>query len=155
LGTAPLPEVHANAKKNGPNGNMQTGNSSGKGKRKRAKKQRDNIKKGKGISKQKDSGNKIVCYRCGCNNHIAKKCRTPKHLVNLYMKSMGHTQNSKKYEAHFASQVPETGAMEPIPHVAGPSDIKTPPTKEEDSMDIDIDNMLMEYSSNDIFGDLK
>jgi hypothetical protein len=31
LGTAPLPEVHANVKKNGPNGNMQTRNSSGKG----------------------------------------------------------------------------------------------------------------------------
>jgi hypothetical protein len=67
---------------------------------------------------------------------------------------MGHTQNSRKYKAHFASQVSETGAMDPIPHGAGPSDIKTPPTK-EDSMDIDIDNMLMEYSSNDIFGDLK
>jgi hypothetical protein len=71
------------------------------------------------------------------------------------MKSMGHTQNSKKYEAHFASQVPKTGAMDPIAHGAGPSDNKNPPTKEEDSMDIDIDNMLVEYSSNDIFGDLK
>jgi hypothetical protein len=37
LGTAPLPEVHANAKKNGPKGNIHTENSSSKGKRKRAK----------------------------------------------------------------------------------------------------------------------
>jgi len=33
LGTAPLPEVHVNAKKNSSNTNTQFGNSSGKGKR--------------------------------------------------------------------------------------------------------------------------
>jgi hypothetical protein len=43
LGTAPLPEVHANAKKNGLKGNIQTG----KGKHKRAKKPRGNVPKGK------------------------------------------------------------------------------------------------------------
>jgi hypothetical protein len=53
LGIAPLPEVHANAKKYGPNGNTQTVNSSGKGKCKRAKKPRGNVQKGKGISKPK------------------------------------------------------------------------------------------------------
>jgi hypothetical protein len=53
LGTAPLPEVHANAKKNGPKGNIQTENFSSKGKRKRAKKPRGNVPKGKGISKSK------------------------------------------------------------------------------------------------------
>jgi hypothetical protein len=54
LGTAPLPEVHANAKKNSPKGNIQTENSSSKGKRKRAKKPRGNVPKGKGISKPKN-----------------------------------------------------------------------------------------------------
>ena len=151
LGTAPpLPEVHANAKNNGPNGNKHTGNSSGKGKKKRAKKPRTTGPKGKGISKPKnDSGNKVACYRCGCNNHIAKKCRTPKHLVDLYMKSVGHPQ---KYEAHFASQELEHKAMDPIPHGAGPSDTKTPPTDEAASMDID--KFVAEYCSSDIFGDL-
>jgi hypothetical protein len=92
LGTAPLPQVHANVKKFGPNGNIQTENSSGKGKRKRAKKPHGNVQKGKCISKPKnDSSNKTACFRCDCYNHIAKKCKTPKHLVDLYMKSMGRT----------------------------------------------------------------
>jgi hypothetical protein len=69
------------------------------------------------------------------------------------MKSIGRTQNTQKYEAHFISQVLETGAMDPIPEGAGPSNTKTPPSEEEGSMDID--NMLVEYASNDIFGDLK
>jgi hypothetical protein len=47
LGTAPLLEVHANAKKNGPKGNIQTENSSSKGKCNRAKNPRGNIPKGK------------------------------------------------------------------------------------------------------------
>ncbi len=120
LGTAPLLEVHANEKKNVLDGNTITGNSSSKGKRKRAKKPRGNTKKGKGNSKpNNDSGNKIACFGCGCYNHIAKKCGTLKHLVDQDMKSMGRTQNNQKHEAHFTSQVLETGAMDPIPEGAG------------------------------------
>jgi hypothetical protein len=149
LGTAPLPEVHANDKKNVPDGNTQTGNSSSKGKRKRAKKQCGNAEKGKGNSKpNNDSGNKITCFRCGCYNHIAKKCRTLKHLVDQDMKSMDRTENNQKHEAHFASQVLETGAMDPIPEGGGPSKTKTLPSEEEGSLDID--DMLVEYTSNDI-----
>ena len=69
------------------------------------------------------------------------------------MKSMGRTQNTQKYEAHFASQVLETGAMDPIPEGAGPSDNKTPPNEDEGSLNVD--DMLVDYASNDIFGDLK
>jgi hypothetical protein len=58
MGTAPL-QVHANAKKNGPNGNIQIGNSSDKGKHNRAKKPLGNVPKGKDISKPKnESSNK-------------------------------------------------------------------------------------------------
>ncbi len=153
LGTAPLPKVHANEKKNIPDGNTQTGNSSGKGKHKRAKKLRGNTKKEKGNSKpNNESGNKIASFRSGCYNHIAKKCRTLKHLVDLYMKFMGRTQNNQKHEAHFASQVLETGAMDPISEGAGPSKTKTLPSEEEGSLDID--DMLVEYASNEIYGDL-
>ena len=69
-------------------------------------------KRGKAFLSPKDNSNKTACYRCGCYNHVTKKCRTPKHLVELYMKSMGRTQNTQKHEAHFVSQVPETEAME-------------------------------------------
>jgi len=68
------------------------------------------------------------------------------------MKSMGRTQNTQKPEAHFFSQVLETKAMEPIPQGAGPSNTKTPPT---DEGSLDIDDMLVDFSTNDIFGDLK
>ena len=63
------------------------------------------------------------------------------------------SQNTQKYEAHFASQVLETGAMDPIPEGAGPSDNKTPPNEDEGSLNVD--DMLVDYASNDIFGDLK
>jgi hypothetical protein len=76
----------------------------------------------------------------------------PKHLVELYMKSMCRTPETKKYEAHFTSQALEIGAMDPIPHGAAPSNTKTPPSGEEDFMDVD--KMLMECASNDTYGDL-
>jgi hypothetical protein len=53
------------------------------------------------------------------------------------MKSVDRTPETKKYEAHFASQASETGAMDPIPHGAGMSNTKTPPSGEEDFMDVD------------------
>jgi hypothetical protein len=68
------------------------------------------------------------------------------------MKPVGRTPETKKYEAHFASQALETGAMDPIPHGAGTSNTKTPPSGEEDFMDVD--KMLVEYTSNDTYGDL-
>ena len=89
MGTAPLTEVHANIKKFGQNANTQLGGSTGEGKRKRTCKPHGKFQKGKGISKLKyDKNNKTACYKCGYN-HVAKKCRTPKHLVDLYMKYAG------------------------------------------------------------------
>jgi hypothetical protein len=67
---------------------------------------------------------------------------TLKHLVELYMKFVGRTPETKKYGAHFASQAPETRALDPIPHGARPSNTKTPPSGEEDFMDVD--KMLVE-----------
>ena len=71
----------------------------------------------------------------------------------LYMKSMGRTQNTQKHEAHFVSQVLGTGTMDPIPDGGGPRNTKTPPNEDEGSLNID--DMLVEYSSNDIFKDFK
>jgi hypothetical protein len=42
--------------------------------------------------------------------------------------------------------------MDPIPHGVVTSNTKTPPSGEEDFMDVD--KMLVEYTSNDTFGDL-
>ena len=40
---------------------------------------------------------------CGCYSHTTKKCRTPSHLVDLYLNSVGHGRVAlgQKYEAHF------------------------------------------------------
>jgi hypothetical protein len=82
------------------NGNTQSRGSTGKGKSKKTCKPHCKFQKGKEISKPKFyKNNKSTCYECGCYNHVAKKCPTPKHLVDLYMKSMGRAQNNQKFEA--------------------------------------------------------
>ena len=60
-GTAPLLEVHVNAKKNSSNRNKQSRNSTGNDKHKRANKPCVNVQKWKGISRNKnDNGNKTA-----------------------------------------------------------------------------------------------
>ncbi|KAG2590836.1 hypothetical protein PVAP13_5NG461100 [Panicum virgatum] len=140
VGSTPLPEVHENSKK-------------GKKNRRSNKKFQNRVSnKGKNISKHRSD--KPVCQKCGCYSHITKKCRTPSHLVDLYLKSVGRGRatQGQKYEAHFnyrpdttreeascSQQVPEEPSNNPIP---GGEDLATK-------------NMIVEYASNDIFGDLE
>jgi hypothetical protein len=48
----------------------------------------------------------VQCQACDGFKHIAEKCRTPKHLVALYQKSLGKdkkAQGSRSgFEAHFS-----------------------------------------------------
>ena len=151
MGTAPLSEVHANNKQSGQNGKTQSGGSSGKGKRKRTRKPCGKFQKGKGISKPKsDKNNKTACYKCGYN-HVAKKCRAPKLLVDLYMKSADRAQDDQKFEAHFTSLEIETGTSDQVPHGTGPSNATTSPTTEDEPLNVD--DMIVDYST-DLFGDL-
>ena len=153
MGTAPLPEVHANIKQSAQNGKAQYGGSSGKGKRKRTRKPRGKFQKGKDdVSEPKyDKNNKTTCYKCGCYNHVAKKCRTPKHLVDLYMKSVGRAHDDQKFEAHFTSFEMETGTSDQVPHGTGPSNAVTSPTAEDEPLNVD--DMIVDNST-DVFGDL-
>ena len=95
-----------------------------------------------------------MCQKCGCYSHITKKSRTQSHLVNFYLKSVGcgRATQGHKYEAHFnyrhdttreeascSQQVSEEPSSNSIP---GGEDLAT-------------DNTIVEYASNDIFGDLK
>ena len=95
-----------------------------------------------------------MCQKCGCYSHITKKSRTPSHLVDLYLKSVGRGRatQGQKYEAHFnyqpdttreeascSQQISEEPSNNPIP---GGEDLAT-------------ENMIVEYASNDIFGDLE
>jgi hypothetical protein len=156
VGAAPLPEVHANFQKNNKfNGSFKGRKKNFKGNYNRNRNNKNkphNSDKGKGIAKNKfDKTN--LCQKCGCYKHVTKKCRTPKHLVNLYLQSMGRNRPAQgaRYEAHFNLQ-PENN-ME----VGCSRDVQRAPSNTEelhvprDSMDKE--NMMIEYASNDVFGD--
>jgi hypothetical protein len=60
------------------------------------------MKKDGGSSK----GNNVQCKASEAFKHTDEKCRTPKHLVALYQKSLGKNKKVKGsgvgYEAHFS-----------------------------------------------------
>jgi hypothetical protein len=156
-----LPEVHANThnkKQKGAinNGNHETSNAKNKRKRQyrpHATKGKDNGAKGKDNSKSNKDKSK-TCERCGCYNHPTKKCRTLKHLVELYLNSVGHGRSNQgrsnqdgQFEAHFNYQddAPRCSTA------AEPSNTKAPPLL--DATTDDINNMILEYTYEDMFGD--
>jgi hypothetical protein len=97
----------------------------------------------------KGKGKTFACHKCGGLNHFARKCRTPKHLVELYQKSLKESNNNKRsYEPHFNDMTKEASSSGTIP-----SNPKIP--KETDHDDMDMENTIVEYHSNDVFGDLK
>jgi hypothetical protein len=80
---------------------------------------------------------------------LLEKCRTPKHLVKLYPRSLKESNNNKRsYEAHFNDVTKEATTSGTIP-----SNPKMPRLIDND--DMDMDNMIMEYNSNDVFEYLK
>ena len=120
VGSAPLPEVHAYTQ-NKPKFDGGFSNTHPQGNSKKGKKQRRHNKKsqtrvsnkGKNISKHKND--KPMCQNCGCYNHITKKCHTPSHLVDLYLKSVGRgrTTPGQKYEADITRN--EVGCSQQVP----------------------------------------
>jgi hypothetical protein len=112
---------------------------------KRNGKHKKNIAKGQG----KEKGKTFTCHKCGGPNHFPRKCQTPKHLVELYQKSLKESNNNKRsYETHFNDVTKEATTSGTIP-----SHPKM--TKLTDNDDMDIENTIVEYNSNDVFGDLK
>jgi hypothetical protein len=107
-GSKSLPEVHANTHNRKQKGAIQNGNpetSNAKNKRKRQNKPRG--AKGKDNSKSNRDKSK-TCDRRGCYNHPIKKCHTPKHLVELYLKfvrrehsNQDRSKQGGQFEAHF------------------------------------------------------
>ena len=60
----------------------------------------------KGRRKENDSQNnqdEKLCYRCGGKGHWSRVCRTPKHLVDLYQKSLKNKNQNKGKESKFES----------------------------------------------------
>jgi hypothetical protein len=101
-------------------------------------------------------GNNAQWKACGAFTHTAEKCRTPKHLVALYQKSL---QKDKRvqgsgavYEAHFSISMNSTfeaGYSSKDPHNPSTDELTL---NVDDYMDSD--NTMVEYISNDMFGDL-
>jgi hypothetical protein len=105
--------------------------------------------KNRAKGQRKGKGKTFTCHKCGGPNHFARKYRTPKHLVELYKKSLKESNNNKRsYEAHFNDMTKEastSGIIHSNPRMA----------KETSSDDIDMENTIVEYHSNDVFEDLK
>src|SRR6266508_3824603 len=115
-GTAPLPEVHFNVQNNKKfGGKKHKKNFKGKWANKRQRSKGSN--KGKGNPKHHNNDNSQVCQQCGYTNHSTEKCRTPKHLVELYMKYSGKGKQVQedKIEAYFNCQEPEVGCSKDVP----------------------------------------
>jgi hypothetical protein len=103
---APLPEIHHNEKK------VSASKDSNPKKNDRFARRWRNRQKNKKLSKTmktdgtSSKGNNVQCKTCRAFKHTAEKCRTPKHLVALYQKSLGKDKKAQGlrsgYEAHFS-----------------------------------------------------
>lgn len=150
IGAAPLPEVHnvQNKPKNKFNGSHSKTKS---GQHKFNKKQMSNSYKWNRDSAKPKNDNK--CHRCGDFSHFAKNCRTPKHLVALYQKSLKMVKSAggAKFESHFnlaSEATQEVGCSTQVPK------------EQTNNKTLDIeeklpstDNILLDFSSGDMFGD--
>jgi hypothetical protein len=113
------------------------------------KKGKRNGKNMKNRAKGQGKGKAFTCHKYGGPNHFARKCWTPEHLVELYQRSLKESNNTKRlYEVHFNDVTKEATTSRTIT-----SNSEMP--KLTDNDDMDIENTIMEYNSNDVFGDLK
>jgi hypothetical protein len=98
---------------------------------------------------EKGKGKAFTCHKCGGPHHFARKYRIPKHLVELYQRSLKESNNAKRsYEVHFNDVTKEATTLGTI-HL----NLELPKLMNND--DMDMKNTIVEYNSNDVFGDLK
>jgi hypothetical protein len=100
-------------------------------------------------------GSNTRCWACGGFKYTAEKCRTPEHIVALYQKSLGKDKKAQRsgsrYKAHFF--IPTDSKCEVGCSSKGPQGLSTnEPTLTVDDY-MDSDNTMVEYTSNDMFGD--
>jgi hypothetical protein len=70
-------------------------------------------------------------------------------LVELYQRSLKESNNAKRsYKSHFNDETKEATTLGTMP-----SNPEMP--KLTDNDDTDMENTIMKYNSNDVFGDLK
>jgi hypothetical protein len=151
-----LPEVHATTqKKPQKDANKNSNPETSKGKNKRKRTHKPQGAKGKGDNSKSNKDKSSTCAKCGCYNHPIQKCHTPKHLVDLYLNSVGRgrsnqgpsNQGGQQSEAHF-NALTAPGCSNSTP--ADPSNSKAPLPL--DGNIHNTDNMIIEYTSDDLFG---
>jgi hypothetical protein len=144
VGTAPLPDVNYSSRVN----EKTSGGKPSKNVDKFKKVKKNKHKKYKSKYQSSGKGKKFFkCHRYGGANHIAKKCKIPQHLVDLYQKSLKEAGKAKEsYEAHFNTAFDE--AKTSGKHL---DEVVKPSLSTDDY--IDGDKMIIEYNSNAIFVD--
>ena len=150
VGATPLPEVHFNAKKN-----KKFDPKKKNFKRKWNKNKTKNYKgsnKGKNTTKKPTYDKSKICQRCGCYSHTTNRCNTAKHLVELYKKSLdkGKQVKGEKFETHFNTQPTEASCSQDVPTEQQTNKVPSPVENIAD-----VDEMMIEFQSNAMFGDLK
>jgi hypothetical protein len=155
IGATPLPEVHNVQNKASrhkktfafPPGNQKNSTSGQHRNRVFHKNHKQHVHKKVRGDKQSHGNKPKHCYKCGCNTHFAATCRTPKHLVDLYMKYSKESKNKKtRYEAHFNQANEENkqdGCSLEIPKESPTNNVPTQPENL-------LDDMIVDYNVNDM-----
>ena len=152
VGSAPLSEVH-NVQKNTRNkfnGSFPKNKTS---KHKHNRRLRPNSNKRKRDNAKSKNDNK--CHRCGDFSYFAKNCRAPKHLVVLYQKSLKEVKSAEntRYEAHF-NLASEAVLKEGCSNQAPKEQVNINSLNIEENLP-STNNMLLDFGSGDMFGDLE
>ena len=155
-GTLPLPEAHFNSYNAQNSRGSRKNHRRSKGKWKRNENQNSSgVRRSNNHFKGNDkSNNSTNCYRCGCNTHIASKCKTSRHLVSLYQQSIkGKKPQGHQYEAHFTGPMIESSQSVP------PNDVQEnvenqDHAQQKEGPTLDVNDMLVDFTStSDIYGD--
>lgn len=154
IGAAPLPEVHHNVHNNKKFDGPKPKNFKGKSNKKRNSKKNKPNAQGKGKDTQKTFDKSKTCKKCGCYKHSTKKCRTPRHLVELYQQSLGKGKQAQGsgFESHFtlhSDAAKNASCSQSVPMELGNNEA---PLTVDDY--VDTENTIMELASNDVYGDL-
>jgi hypothetical protein len=95
------------------------------------------------------------CHRYGDFSYFTKNCHAPKHLVALYQKSLKEVKpaGDTRYEAHF-NLASEVVPKEDCSNQAPKEQVNNNSLNIEANL-LSTDNMLIDFGSEDMFGDLK
>jgi hypothetical protein len=115
--------------------------------------QRPNSNKRKKDNAKFKNDNK--CHRCGDFSYFAKNCRASKHLVALYQKSLKEAKpaGDTRYEKHFnlaSKAVQKEGCSNQAPK----EQVNNNSINIQENLP-STDNMLLDFGSRDMFGDLE